>query len=332
MEPIKSSICRSCRLRLSSQTKARSFSTSSVRHVVPPESPYYVDIPTSYQPYLPWKPQPKGTLPVPRELFPASRPDKPSKEYLENVTQDKLEKNRIPEEKLTKLGKHKVKMAEVRKEQLREGLIGLHARKQAELKAMERRSQAKQLERNALIAQAEREDARLTNVSVPSALNPSPTTSLDALRAEVETAKQIHAQKVANYHNFTAAKHENKMDALHTLYMNARKFITTEKQLTQLIHEQFDTDSDADRLSHRVMHADFKTTTSKGDSMWNLGAPDSIKDMIADASGSHRGRDMFATVSTTDRFKKGQTGEKARFARDQERFKKIAEKLSGGKI
>lgn len=350
MEPIRGSICRSCRVRLSKQTKSHSFSTSSTRRVVPPESPHFVDVPSTYQPFLPWKPQPKGTLPVPRELFPASRPDKASEQYLKNTTPDKLEKNIVPQSKLTDIGKYKTRMAEVRKAQLREGLMGLHARKQAELKTMESRSRAKQIQRSALLSQAEREDARLTNVSTPSALHVSPATSLDALRAEVESAKQIHAQKVANYHNFTAAKQENKMDALHTLYMNARNFVTTEQQLDQLIRQQFDTSPPIDYASRQqfalgssmsplsqeastpAKHADFMTNEGRGESMWNLGPPDSIKDMIRDATGESKDAPPFTSRGSAARLARGVTAANRRVAREQERFKRIAEKLSGGKI
>ncbi|KAK5943040.1 hypothetical protein PMZ80_004045 [Knufia obscura] len=326
MDPIKGSICRSCRQRLSLQPKARSFSTSATRRVVPPESPYYVDIPSSYQPYLPFSKQQKGTLPVPRELFPASRPDKATPEYLANVTADPLDKNVNPSHKLTEAGRHKVKMSEVRRTQLREGLTGLHARKEAEINIMARASRAKQLQRDDLLKQAAREDARLTNVSTPQEMDPNSTASLAALEAEVAITKKLHEQKLANLERVQAEKHAQKMDALHTLYMNARKFITTEKQLDDMIKDQFDQDPEG----MVTRHADFKTTVGNGSSMWNFGPPDSIKDLITDASNKARGGDMMSAV--TSRVGKDQAAKAARFAKDQERMKKIAEKLSGGKM
>lgn len=231
--------------------------------------------------------------------------------------------------KLSAVGQHKVKMAEMRKSQLREGLTSLLARKQAELNAMSARSQAKQRERAQLLNQAEREDARLTNTSIPSSMKPDAQTSIATLESEVAVAKRIHAEKVANYERHVQAKNAEKMDALHTLYMNARNFVTTEKQLAELLKAQFDNKQR------------FVSDVSAGDSLWNLGPPDSIKDMIADATNRPRTRsnqtniDMLSSLSSlasTRRLARNMQGEADRISKDQDRLKKIAEKLSGGKI
>lgn len=258
---------------------------------------------------------------MPRELFPASRPDKPSPEYLANVTADPLDKNKIPSHKLTEVGRYKNKMSEVRRTQLREGLTGLHARKEAEIYTMAQSSRAKQLQRNDLLKQAEREDARLTNVSTPREMDPNSTASLAALEAEVAISKKLHAQKVANLQRVNAEKQAQKMDALHTLYMNARKFVTNEKQLDQLIKEQFDHEPG------HVRQADFQTNVGAGASMWNFGPPDSIKDLI---SGAGKGKTSMADA--VSRLGRDTAGDAAKFRKDQERMKKIAEKLSGGKM
>lgn len=214
-------------------------------------------------------------------------------------------------------------MSEVRKAQLREGLTGLHARKEAEINTMARASRAKQLQRDALLRQAEREDARLTNASTPKEMDPSNTASLAALEAEVAITKKLHEQKRANIQRVEAEKHSQKMDALHTLYMNARKFITNEKQLDEMIRDQFDHEPNV------VRHADFQTNVGVGASMWNFGPPDSIKDMISGASTKSR-NEMSAAV--TGRIRQNDQAKAAKFAKDQERMKKIAEKLSGGKM
>lgn len=329
MDHIRGHICRSCRARLAAPTiftKPRSFSTSKTLQIVPPESPYYVDIPESHQAFAPYYRRPKGILPNPRDIFPENRPEKSSPEYIANVTPQPVKKNIKSPSKLSPTAKHKAKMAEQRRTQLREGLTALHARKQADLTFMSTRSQNKQRNRAALLTQSEREDARLTNVSVPSAMKPvTSQTSLAALEAEVATAKAQHAQKLANYQQFTVAKREAKMDALHTLYMNARSFITTESQLRQLLTKQFD---DKKRFTNEV---------ADGDSMWQFGPPASVKDMISDATGRPRGRsamsgEILSSMNPSARLSSSLQGDREQRGRDQERLKRIAEKLSGGKI
>src|SRR6201996_3105373 len=121
MEPLSTSICRSCRHRLL-KPSLRTFSTSSARSYIPPESPAYIDVPQPLQQVRDIKPRAKGILPLPRELFPARRPDKPSQKYLDNVTRDPLPQNYRPENELTETGRYKRRMAEMRKSQLRSGL------------------------------------------------------------------------------------------------------------------------------------------------------------------------------------------------------------------
>lgn len=178
-----------------------------------------------------------------------------------------------------------------------------------------------------MLSQAEREDARLTNVSVPQAMKPATAkSSIKALEAELANAKQLHAQKLANYAATQSAKHEEKMDALHTLYMNARSFVTTEKQLNALLRQQFD---DKKR---------FENDEGEGDSLWHLGSPVSVKDMIADATGRPRARigsasgAVLSSMNGRERFASQRKDVDEIVGRDQERLKKIAERLSGGKI
>lgn len=292
------SICRACRLRLLKPATSRSFSTSTARRYIPPESPAFIDIPQPLQQVQDSKPRAKGILPLPRELFPASRPDKPGKEYLANVTRDPLEKNVKSEDQLTETGKYKRRMAELRKTHLRSSLKELHARKTSIDGSIASRSAAKQRDRTRLLAQAEREDARLTNVSIPSAMQPQP---LLALSPEQEL--EIYNTRVAAHEASLAAKHEDRLDKLHTLYMHARAFITTKEQLTQAIEETF----------------------TSAHSIWNKeGVPDTVATMI------QRGRDRTADQGRGGVMLAGDVAERA--AKDQDRMKKIAERLSGGKL
>ncbi|KAL2427256.1 hypothetical protein ABEF95_010730 [Exophiala dermatitidis] len=297
MEALPSSMCRACRLRLLKPSQARTFTTTSSRRYIPPESPVFVDVPEPHQ-SLRERPAPvKGILPVPRELFPARRPDKPGKEYLANVTRDPLPKNVLPEEKLSEVGKYRRRMAELRKLYLRESLQKLYQRKKAIDSHIAQRSAMKRQETARLTAQPEREDERLTKVSVPSAMKPQ-----KMLQLSVEEELAIYNERKAAHEARLAAKHEDRLDRLHALYMNARSFITTKEQLAKAIDETF-------------------TTTR---SIWRSGKPDTVEEMI------RRGRDRTADQGRGGLMLATDVNERA--LRDQERMKKIAEKLSGGKI
>jgi hypothetical protein len=300
MESLPSSICRTCRHRLlkSSVPTPRAFSTTTAQLYIPPESPAYIDVPRPFQPVQDIKPRAKGILPLPRELFPRRRPDKPGKQYLENVTRDPLPQNVVPEDQLTEAGRYKRRMAELRKMHLRSGLTELHARKTEIDTAIAARSAAHHAQRARLIAQAEREDNRLTNVSIPSSMQPQP---IHVLSPEEEL--EIYNARVATHQMKLAAKHEYRLDKLHTLYMNARDFITTKEQLTEAIEKTF--------------------TSNK--SIWDKeGVPDSIATMV------QRGQDRTAESGRGGLMMPGDVAERS--FRDQQRMKKVAEKLSGGKL
>ncbi|OAP62324.1 hypothetical protein AYL99_04527 [Fonsecaea erecta] len=265
MDTLPSSVCRACRLRLLKPSSSRVFSTTSPRSYIPPESPAFVDVPQPLQPVRDFHPRANGLLPVPRELFPARRPDKPGQQYLDNVTRDPLPKNIPPPDHLTETGKYKRRMAELRKTHLRSALKELHMRKTSIDAAIAARSAAKQRERARLVSQTEREDA-------------------------------AHEARLA-------AKHEDRLDKLHTLYINSRTFITDREQLSAAIEKAF-------------------TTTG---SIWRKdGRPDTVEEMIK------RGRDRTADQGRGGMMLFSDVNERA--LKDQERMKKIAEKLSGGKL
>ncbi|EXJ79135.1 hypothetical protein A1O3_08636 [Capronia epimyces CBS 606.96] len=297
MEAFPSSICRACRLRLLKPSQNRAFSTSPAHMYIPPESPVFVDVPEPLQ-SLRDRPAPaKGVLPVPRELFPARRPDKPGKEYLANVTRDPLPKNVLPPEKLTEIGKYKRRMADLRKSYLRDGLKELYSRKRSVDSQLAHNSALRRQETARLAAQPEREDERLTKISVPSAMQPQ-----KPLQLSPEEELAIYNTRKAAHEARLAAKHEDRLDKLHTLYMNARSFITTKDQLAA------------------ALDATFTTTRS----IWRTGKPDTVEEMI------RRGRDRTADQGRGGLMLASDVNERA--LRDQERMQKIAEKLSGGKI
>ena len=307
------SICRSCRLRLS-QPHIRLFSSSQHRCSIPPESPRYIDVPASYQPEFQTPPRQKGVLPVPRELFPHQRPDKPSAEYIQNVTRDTMPKNTPDEASQPELRRHKNRMTEIRKHHLREGLKELHARKQLMTSRVAERSAKKQDQRAALLVQAEREDARLTSVSTPQAMLPKNST------IKFADERAVYERKLANIAKqdlFGAQKTEGRRNALHNLYMNARNFITTEQQLNEAIELEFPADGS------NLKWTDIARSSDHGKNVWNLGPPPSIADMLKGNAGK---------VSAGGYSDQRMRQLNALHEKDQKRMKRIAEELSGGRM
>jgi hypothetical protein len=95
-------------------------------------------------------------------------------------------------------------------------------------------------------------------------------------------------------------KRRQRLEAMHTLYMNARRFITTEKQLVEEINKVFPDGQ----------NPDWELDSQPGKNIWNLGPPPSIEQMIEKRFKDDLGKHRLA----------------------QERTKQIAEKLTGGKI
>lgn len=215
-----------------------------------------------------------------------------------------------PASRQTVLGQHRSRMSSLRKQHLRESLVDLHSRKEYITRQIDARSTAKLEESDRLRSQPAREDERLTNVSTPQTMLPRKVTLLSEKRAEeIWSAKQRNVreqqEKLDSMNSF----------ALHSLYMNARKFITTEEQLLAEIEKKF---LPAGR-NPEFRRSDFAET---GENIWVKGVPSTVKDMIRE--------------STVRAPKNGQppmpSEMKMKFKKDQERMKRIAEELSGGKI
>ena len=304
MASLISRVCRKCRAEIKLHSSLRAFTTTAMRPAIPPEAPNFVDVPRSYQPDLVTPRRQKGILPVPRELFPPRQPDKPSEDYLARATRDKLTKNVVPESEMSDLDKYRSRTAENRKRHLRDGLLELHHRKETMARQVAARSAQKQKERHRLISQAERVDERLTNTSVPQAMKPRKGVKIPRARTAAGNNRKAAQRR--------REKADERRDALHTLYMNARSFITTEQQLDAEIENAFPEGN----------HIEFATDTKRGDNIWNLGAPATIAELL-DAKVARVRKDFT---------KAGLTEADHKFKVDQERMKRIAEELSGGKM
>ncbi|KAF7591173.1 hypothetical protein BBP40_001888 [Aspergillus hancockii] len=286
------SLFRSCR---AVSVQVRGFASSSSLRVGP-ESPNFVDVPRTIQPDLPPKNHVKGTLPVPREIFPVRRADKPSEEYIGAATPLPSKETQVdPNDPHAQYINWKRRMANMRRQNLREGLLGLHTRKQRTDRSMMQRSAEKQKRRERIFRQPEREDERLTRPSIIQEMLPKRTPVLpDPNREERLVISQAQVEAI------NAQKQAERQDSLQTLYVNARNFITTEAQLAAEIDRVFpEGENEAWRNDHQ-----------QGENVWNLGLPPTVQSIVNESRKS----------------------EAARWDLIQGRVKKLGEQITGGKL
>ncbi|KAL4922546.1 hypothetical protein BDW62DRAFT_172798 [Aspergillus aurantiobrunneus] len=287
------SLFRNCGRTATAQLRGFS-SSSSLR--VGPESPNFIEVPRAIQPDLPPKPRVKGTLPVPREIFPRRRADKPNPEYIASASPLPTSQEPIrPDEPHAEYRDWKRNMADMRRQNLKEGLLELHGRKQRTDSTMEERSRHRQKLRERVLRQPERDDERLTRPSVPQDMLPKRTPVLpDPGREErlAESRLQLEKRELE--------KELERKDSLHSLYMNARNFITTEAQLAAEIEKVFP------EGENEAWRSDYKY----GDNIWNLGFP---------RGAATRPHEI-------------QKRESERWDVIQGRVKKLGEQITGGKI
>jgi hypothetical protein len=270
----------------------RSFSTSHPLSAIGPASPKFIEVPTTPQPQARQKLDIKGTLPPPRNLFPARAIKKTSKAYLDAVTKRPKERP----EPANEYAAWKRRMAASRRGNLREGLVELYKRKREYDGAVAARSKDRQEERGRRLHALQREDERLTDPTIKEAnrilqSGPIPDPNREARVAEKAARVQVKG----------AAREEQRKNALHTLYMHARYFITTEEQLDAKIEEIFK-----------------ELPDDESDNIWeNFDAPPTVQDMLSEIN---------KTETKATKFHAGPaqlTGK---------RMKKIAEELTGGKM
>ncbi|KAK2880134.1 hypothetical protein FQN49_000548 [Arthroderma sp. PD_2] len=290
----KSSIalCKTC---TNPGIQSRLFS-STARMMVGPEAPSYIDVPQTIQPDLPRRPQIKGTLPVPRELFPSRRPDKPTETYIADATPlpSRTPSKIAPGHPQYELVEWKRKMADARRKNLREGLLELHERKKNSQRRMVARSSAKHNLRTQVLNQPQRDDERLTATTSVSNMKPFKCKVLPDPGAEERLARSM-----AKVQEIQAAKREDLVNSIHELYLNAQKFIINEEQLNAEIDRVFPAENNPDWANGR----------RAGDNIWNLGPPPTMATL-----GNQTKDDL------------------TKWEAVQRRTKKLAEELTGGKI
>ncbi|KAB8336924.1 hypothetical protein FH972_021229 [Carpinus fangiana] len=268
----------------------QSFSTSSTARALGPESPRYLDIPETAQTQKHRKQIVKGALPVPRDIFSRIKggTKRVTDSYLDAATQDARQPVGSSTLAQAQHNEHQAKMAELRKRNLREGLTALKQRRE-KMQALSRERTARQeAERKKLLSREPREDERLTAPSITELLRDN---KIDG-RLPDPNREQRLADKATRLEAKNAAKARDRQDALHTLYMHAREFIVTEKQLDHAIDETFGTQEQP------------KTWAGQGLSIWADGPPPTISAMLARASGAkgaRAGDTDFRARATKDR-------------------------------
>ena len=103
-----------------------------------------------------------------------------------------------------------------------------------------------------------------------------------------------------------AMREETRRNALHTLYVNAGDFITTGKQLDGVIDRAFDDNSQ------------FRSDSSEGVNIWNLGYPETVQELLRKVNKSGRQTALDSAEGNE--------------MVTRERMRKIGEELTGGKM
>lgn len=303
----KPPLCQSC---CAVTGAVQAFSISSPALSIGPESPKFIEVPHPLQPRYPPERHQKGILPVPRNIFPRRGADKTSAEYLAAATpepssaKDASVLTRQPAETAEFIA-WKERMAATRRRNLREGLVELHHRKQRIDRQVAGRSAAKRAEHERSVRREKRDDELLTEPTIPSLMKqlqkgivPDPDRA-----ARVEQKRAVAEAKKLE-------KQDQRRDALHTLYMNAGNFITTEEQLQTAIDQAFPSGRNQAWYNPAISIKD-------GVSVWNVGPPDTVRGMLSRANKTG-GRAMEYNAGYAKL-----TGDRVR---------RIAEELTGGRM
>lgn len=279
----------------------RTFSTTSPNPKIGPESPKFIEIPLPPQRNAPRNKTIKGTLPPPRNLFPARAGDKTSSEYLASATPEPSAHHQLSPPQSEYIA-WKRRLAAARRQNLREGLLELHRRKVRTDKAIAIRSAVKRENRERRLHAPQREDERLTTPTITAAMRklqlgniPDPEREARLAAASARVAAKAKALE------------EQRQDALHTLYMHARNFITTEAQLDAAIEKVF--------VERPWTHIPGK---EKAISIWDAeGSPQTVQDMLSEVNKTQKSAMLFHRGPAVA------TGK---------RMLRIAEELTGGKM
>lgn len=275
---------------------SRSFTASARLTFIGPENPKFVEVPMPPQPYSINKRDIKGTLPVPRKVFPTRGADKTNPEYVAAATREPKGRREPKDDRVA----WKYRMSEMRRTNLRQGIVELHNRKLRQDTVTENQTRARRRDRDRRLHAPQREDDRLTSPTITTALKKLRLGYVPDPDREARIAAKAERMKAKE-----ALKEEQRKDALHTLYMNAREFITTEDQLKAEIEKIF-------------VPYPFGEENAGKTNIWDAeGAPPTVQNMLSEVS---------KTQKTAVDFHRGPA------AITGKRMKALAEELTGGKM
>ncbi|KAF2704916.1 hypothetical protein K504DRAFT_460702 [Pleomassaria siparia CBS 279.74] len=278
----------------------RTFTTTRPALALGPESPNYIEVPKPLQPTFKLKPQPKGHLPVPRDVFKTrSKLPKESAKFIELSTPEPKKREVNPHKPGAEFQLYKQRLSESRREAFRKGVTELHTRNVKTEELRTRWIRRTQKENIALRMAPPKTVDVLTSTSVQKSIrdfldNKLPCTS----RANISDARRTAFQKRMDKQ---AAVRQSR---LHDLYTNAREFIVDEQQLDDAIEKAFGTEEQPVGWNEKGE----AMVGASGRSVWEGSAPEGVSDRLFKLKG----------------------GEGVGLA--EERLRKVAEELTGGKM
>ncbi|KAK4555138.1 hypothetical protein LTR86_007904 [Recurvomyces mirabilis] len=288
----------------------RTFTTTSRQAQLGPEHPSYIAIPTPPQQNLPYHPFIKGRLPVPRDVFAgAEGRDKASDDFLDPATKAP---SRATHAKPGSREEWKGKMSEMRRRNLREGLVSLKARKGRVEEGRRVRTERNAKERQEAVMKPERPDDLLTtpshglDLAAPTSAFEGPGIRLDPSRSiRLATSRETHSAT-------TALARSTRATHLNTLLSHARTFIVTPAQLDAAVEEAFGSEARPTVFKSNLGAADERAV-----SVWEAGLPDRVQDLL--------NREMGVGGRTAMEVAGGNVG------RAEERVGRLVEVVTGGK-
>jgi len=284
-----------------------------------PESPNYLPVPEQVQPPTFKKPSIKGVLPVARPIIDRRRRYKATEKWVRKTTPDPLKERQkavnqlraLEQEQLNSMPPQvqqqtrrrifKADMAAQRKSNLREGVFELYQRYASDEISTTRKKEDATLRRLRKVEAPERSDVTWTAQSIPQHIRDALTR---ASTKRVLTQEEKDA-KIQEYQKRFKEKERKRLEAIHSLYLNAKNFITTEAQLTAEIERVFGSNDNP------------VTWSAKRKSVWHLGRPPGTDQLV--------GMEM-QRADEADHLTRAQSDPLMR-----ERIMRIAGQLTGGK-
>jgi hypothetical protein len=282
----------------------RSFSATPAALALGPQSPNYIEVPKPLQPTFPLDPVVKGHLPIPRDIFKTrSKLPKESPKLLGSSSRrPKNVKTPGPYSPDADYQLYKRRLADKRRDALREGVKQLHERKVEAESMFQQKLEKSYAEKLARATAPPRETDLLTATSIQKGLR-------DFLAGTLPESSKKHnvPARRAAYQRRVEKIQAVRQQRLHDLYVNAREFLVEESQLDEAIDKCFGSEEKPVGWAANGTQG-LRSEGMEGLSPWHGPMPEGVGDMLQKLKG----------------------GEGVGLAR--ERVRKVAESLTGGKM